>query len=322
MRKLVADWNRWWFEPTSTSTLAVMRIAFGAVVVAWALSLAPDLRAFFTPAGVVPSQPPGTWTWGLLGPWSSMPVVVAVWLALLLGGVGMLLGWRARLSSLVVFVALMSIQRRDPYVINTGDWFLRIMAFYLLLAPTGAALSLDRRRRDRERFWESPLRSPWLVRLVQLQLSAAYLFAVWAKVQGTAWNNGTAVSYALRIGDFARFHVPHAVASSALLSNVFTYGALATEISMAFLVWNRRARPWVLLAAIVMHLLIDATLLVGFFSYEMFIAYIAFVPEPRMDALVDRVRRRLARGRPRPPEAPAPSIPGVVQTERDPVPSR
>jgi vitamin K-dependent gamma-carboxylase-like protein len=324
VRDLARRWNRWWFDPVSTSTLGAVRIAFGAVLLVWTLTLAPDLRAFYTASGVVPSQPGGSWTWGVLGVSSSMPVVVAVFAALVIGSVGVLIGYRTRLSLLLVFVALMSFERRDPYVFNTGDWVLRMLAFYLMLSPAGAALSVDRWRRHRDRFWEAPLRAPWVVRLIQLQLSAGYLFAVWAKVQGTTWNDGTAVYYALHIGDFARFHVPHAIAASALLSNVFTYGALATEISMAFLVWNRRARPWVLLAGVAMHLLIDATLLVGFFSYEMFVAYIAFVPEPRMDAFVDRVRRRLTRARPVPAAVPvtaAPLVTSAAPSERDPVPS-
>ena len=293
MKALVAGWNRFWFEPVSTATVAVMRIAFGALVFVWTLTLLPDLRAFYTSSGILPAQPRIAWTWGLLQHSDSMTMVVIVWCVLLLGSIGVMLGYRTRLSSLLTFVTLLAFQRRNPWVINTGDWFLRMVAFYILLTPAGAALSLDRWRTARHAFWEFPRRAPWGQRLIQIQLSAGYLFSVWAKVQGTTWNNGTAVSYALRIGDFSRFAPPGVLSHSLIASNIFTFGALATELSLVVLVWNRRCRPWVLAAGIVMHLLIDVTLLVGFFSYEIFIGYVAFVPEERMEAVLQWVRTRI-----------------------------
>lgn len=295
--KVVIDgWNRFWFEPTSTSTLAVVRIAFGLVTLLWALTMIPDLRVFFSSSGVLPKQPPGDFVWGLLAHSSTMPLVVAVFLMLVVGSIGVVLGYWTRLSLLFVFVGLMSFQRRNPWLLTSGDWLLRILSFYMLLAPAGAALSLDRFFRHRKAFWDSPLRSPWVIRLIQIQLSAVYFFSVWAKVQGTTWNDGTAVSYALRIGDLSRFHLlPHALAASAVVSNLLTYGALATELSMALFVWNRKARPYVLTAGVFMHLLIDSSLLVGFFSYEIFIAYLAWIPADRLDAGLATLRLRIAR---------------------------
>lgn len=42
-----ARWCHFWFEPEETSTLAIIRILFGIVVLAWTLTFLPDLRAFF-----------------------------------------------------------------------------------------------------------------------------------------------------------------------------------------------------------------------------------------------------------------------------------
>lgn len=48
-------------------------------------------------------------------------------------------------------------------------------------------------------------------------------------------------------------------------------------------------------AGVLIHLLIDGTMLVGFFSYEVFIAYLAFVPEDRVDIWLSRLRDRFRR---------------------------
>jgi hypothetical protein len=272
-----ARWERFWFTPEPTSTLAVIRIIFGLLIFAWTLSLAGDLGAFFGNSGVLPKQPGGSGVWGVLSVFSGDFAVQLVFAVLLLSSLALALGYHTRLAALLVFIGVMSFERRNPYVFNTGDWLLRVMAFYLLLAPSGAALSLDRWRVNRSRFWEFPLRAPWVIRLMQIQLSVVYFAALWDKLQGTTWNNGTAVSYAMRITDVHRFPDFGFLIHSAFLSNVMTFGTLAVEFSVAVFVWNRRLRPWVLLAGALLHLGIEYSIRVGFFSLAMLTLYIAFL---------------------------------------------
>jgi hypothetical protein len=217
---------------------------------------------------------------------------------LLCACIALTVGYQTRLAALLVFVGIMSLERRDPYVFNTGDGLMRLIAFYLMLAPAGAALSVDRWRQG-HRFWEFPRRSVWPLRLMQIQLSIIYLAGLWIKVQGTTWNNGTAVSYSMRISDLTRFPVPGFLTHSMLIANLMTFGTLAIELSLAILVWNRRLRPWILLVGVFLHLGIDYSIRVGFFSLAMLTLYIAFLnPEwaqTRLLAIGDRIERRRAR---------------------------
>src|SRR4029077_16006007 len=159
-----------------------------------------------------------------------------------------------------------------------GDVLVRNIAFYLMLTPSGLALSLDRWRKAKDRFWGDPSRPLWGLRLIQVQLSVTYAATVWAKVQGQTWNNGTAVSFALRIGDLERFHTPGFITHNLLLSNIITLGTLALEASFAVLVWNRKARPYVLILGALMHIAIAVSIMVGFFSMAILVAYLAFIP--------------------------------------------
>ena len=194
-------WERFWFAPASTSTLGVVRIFFGLLMTAWTLSLLPSLLDMFGEDGILPEQSGGDGIWTLLDLEGSDAAVIALWAALLLASVSLTLGFHSRLAALLVFAGLISFERRNPFVFNGGDLLLRTTAFYLMLAPSGPALSLDRLRRARDKFWEFPLRAPWALRLIDIQLSIVYVSTVWDKVQGQTWNNGTAVSYALRIED-------------------------------------------------------------------------------------------------------------------------
>jgi hypothetical protein len=307
-------WNRFWFEPESVSTLAVVRIAFALIVLGWTATLGHDLFAFFSDAGVLPeqqnlSQVNGPGAWGPLGWFPGDAALVATYFALFVGALLMLVGLKTRVASVVVFLGLLALTRRNVWVLDSGDTLLRGIAFFLMFAPSGAALSLDhwlRARRDGGVAAEPfPLRAPWVLRLLQIQLSVLYLSAVWAKVAGETWRDGTAVSYVFRLENFERFPVPDAVAMSESISNVLTFGTLAVELALGILVWNRRLRPWVLLAGVSLHLGIDYAIRVGFFSYAIFVLYIAFIPPERMDAWLLALRARLARLRRRGRTAPA-----------------
>lgn len=295
MSALNEAWERFWFAEESTAPLAVFRICFGLLVMGWTLSTVGQLDDFFSPGGILPSQPAdlADGAWGVLGWVNSSTAAAIVWVVLLAAAAALLVGWHARLAALLVLVGIIAFERRNPFVYNSGDALIRVLAFYLVLAPSGAALSLDRRRRARERFWEWPMRAPWAMRLVQIQISVIYLSTLWIKVRGTAWNDGTAASYALRLDDLRRLPLPDFLGDSLLLSNLMTYGTLALEASLGILVWNRRARPYVLALGVGLHLSIEYQLRIGFFSIAMLVAYLAFVPGDAMERFVAAARARL-----------------------------
>ncbi len=300
-RALISAWNSFWFESVSTSTLAVFRIAFGLVAFAWSVSLLPDVSSFFTKDGIVPDQPKygGLFggAWGVLGIFPGKGAMIVLVVAMIVASLCLTLGLISQLAAAIVFLALMSFQRRNPFIVNSGDVLMRILAFYLIFAPASAALSLGRFLRNRSEFWTFPARSPWALRLLQIQFSIVYLIAVWTKVRGTTWNNGTAVSFALRIADIARLPVPSLITHSTLISNLFTFGTLALELSLAILVWNRKLRPWVLLAGLSLHLGIEYSIRVGFYGLAIMSMYLIWVPPERMEAVLFALRRRLSGSR-------------------------
>ena len=295
----VAGWNRFWFEPVSTAPLAVFRIAFGLIMVFWSLSLLPVLTPFFTKGGILPKQPhyagDAKSAWGLLGIFPSKTAVVLLWALLLVASVCLVLGLFSQLAAAVVFVAVLSFERRTPFVFNSGDVLVRVLAFYLIFAPSSAALSVGRALRNRKDFWTFPTRPAWPMRLLQIQFSIVYLVAVWTKVRGITWNNGTAVSYAMRISDLERFPVPAFITHSLLITNLLTYGTLAIELSLAILVWNRTLRPWVLLAGLSLHIGIDYAVRVGFFGLAIVSMYLLWVPPERIEGVLLALRRLFSR---------------------------
>jgi hypothetical protein len=268
-------WDRFWFAPQPTVSLSLLRIAFGALVLVWAASLAPDVGAFFTPSGIS-AEAVGT-GWGVL---RVLPYASAAWallVVLMAAAIALALGFCTRLSAVVVLVGVMSFERRNPLVFNAGDGLIRIIAFYLALAPAGASLSVDRLRRARRHFWEFPARAPWALRLMQIQLSVIYLSSVWEKLHGSSWRDGTAVAYALQLQDLQRFPMPAVAYTWAPVVALLTWGTLAAELSIGALVWTRLRLP-VLVAGVAMHIGFAYALRIGFFSAAMCVLYLAFLP--------------------------------------------
>ncbi|MBJ8346150.1 HTTM domain-containing protein [Antrihabitans sp. YC2-6] len=259
------------------TTLGLVRIAYGVLAIGWTFSLLPHLYDLFGRDGLQPQRSPVEFSWTLLSFSNSDSAILGMWFVLLAASIALAVGWHSRIAALIVFVCVLSFQRQNIYVFNSGDVLIRLEALFLFLGPCGAALSLDRRRTAGS-FWSAQLRAPYALRLMQIQLSLVYVVTVHDKLTGLTWNEGSAVSYALRQADLANIAAPEWLTMNAMLMNFATWGALAIELALGILIWNRRLRPWVILAGVVLHLSILVGLAVAFFSFAIFVLYIAFIP--------------------------------------------
>ena len=275
---MITRWRCWAFAPVDTAPMAALRIACGLLTLGWTVSLLPDAQAFLSDDGLSARAVGGT------AGWWTLPVDSPYGTCLLLGlaAVALIVGWRTRVASVVVAFLLVVLQRRDVYVLNSGDLLLRELALYVALMPAGETWSLDARRRG------TRLRAPWALRLLQLQVSLLYLFSVTAKLHGTSWQDGSAVGRALQLEDLQRFVVPQPLATSVTLSALLTYGTLVVEAFLVVGLWLPKTRAIAIAAGVGIHLGIEATLLIGWFSLTIISCYLAFVPAPVLRQLVER----------------------------------
>jgi len=165
-------------------------------------------------------------------------------------------------------------------IISGGDALLRLDAFFLMFAPTGAALSVDRRiSRYRGRQPRvSKLILPWAPRMIQIQTTILYLSTVYWKLRGHTWIDGTALYYVFHLIEFKQFTIPGATHMAVV--RLMTWSTLAIELSLGTLVWIRRLRYWVLLAGVCLHAGIEYALNIPLFSFTVVASYLTFV-EPR-----------------------------------------
>src|ERR1700678_884993 len=212
LRKVRQAWDKFFFAPQSPLPIALFRIFYGICASATLILLHPDWLEWFGVHGWVTLSTMRAVEPGVrLNLFTLMPqddrwIAAFFWVCL---GFAVLLtiGLWTRISSVAVFLCLASIEQRNLFIDHSGDTFLRVAGFFLIFAPAGAALSLDRLiqvRRGLEGPEISP-RAPWAQRMIQFELALLYLISFWWKMKGNTWLNGTALYYVTHLHSMKRF---------------------------------------------------------------------------------------------------------------------
>lgn len=263
-RRSAARWERFWFAPVSMWPVAVFRMLVGAVVVLWAtlrLSDAPVWLAATGTAGVGS----GVAGWLLHDP-AGAHVAVAV---LGLAGVALSVGWKPRWAAAVCTVLLWLFIVRNGAVFNSGDRLLMLFTMALVAAPTRLLGSADAYLSGHVQL-EGPA---WIWRMVQLQMTLLYAGAAISKLFVGVWQQGDAVGQIWMLEQFHRVSFAPSFADLPVFVAAATFGTLAVELLLAVGIWWPSLRPWVLAAGLCMHLMIDVTMVVGWFSIVCVITY-------------------------------------------------
>ncbi len=268
--------------------LAIARILIGIAILGWSITMFFEVDAFLDVDSLNRPEFANTaWRWFTLDTGREVRLALG---ALVAAALAIVAGWRPTVWLVVAFVLLVSLQRRSPLILNSGDVILRDLALLLALTPTGAALSVDRvRRHGRAALFTSALVAPWGLRLVQLQVMVVYVFAFWSK-SGELWRDGTAVSTVFRLEDLRRFEAFGPFVDTVVVVAFLTWSTLVVELALGTMLWAKRLRPTLIVLGIVLHLMIDVFVLVGFFGIAMIAGLSTFLDADRIDAWVRRRR--------------------------------
>ena len=299
--KLHKAWDDFFFTPQSPVPIALFRILFGICVTATLILLRSDWLEWYGVHGWVTLSTMRAIEPGVrLNLFTVMPQDdrwIAGFFWVFLGfAVLLTIGLWTRLSSVVVFLCLTSIQQRNLFMTHGGDTFLRITGFFLIFAPAGAALSLDRLirlRRGLEGAEISP-RAPWAQRLIQFNLALLYFVSFWWKMKGDTWLNGTALYYVFHLHSALRFPLPQWVQHPAMLK-MECWFTLGLEFSLGVLIWFRRLRYWLLLLGLFFHLCLEYALNIPMFQWDVLTAYVLFIDPADLDRAWRVIRHRFGR---------------------------
>ena len=292
-------WQAYWFAPAPLVNLAMCRIlfvGFQLVQLVWAGDVWSDLhRLAALPDTFYDSLPVlhlFTMPWG----WSARPslaVLDGLYGLTLVAGISGLAGWRTNLSLLVFAAGNLFLQ---AFMYSFGEMHhpeaLFMVALGLLaLGPSGAAWSLDSRRRrpPTPSLRATSAFARWPLLVVQWLLALAYFSSASSKLasSGFGWANGYTLQYYL-IEDGLRWHRPLGVWMGQQHLPVMALSWLTLVFEGTFflvLIWSVLAWVYLPLGAAFhagIYLAMDAPF------FQLIVLYAAFIP---WADVVDRIQR-------------------------------
>lgn len=253
--------------------LAVMRIVSGILTLGWLVLNIPVAARVWGPGSAYWDGYREVlvyrWPLDLLRDAGTGPF----WLwyvATILLAVAFILGWRTRVVTPLFFVFYAGINAQNVAIADGGNYFFRIMLIYLIFADVSRRWSLDARRRKRKKLKESEAGTVLhnlALCMVIAQLCIVYLEAGLYKVQGTLWQNGTAMYYPLQSEAYGVFPWLSDVATNFSWTVVLvTYFSVLIQIAFTFMLFNKVTRRIALIGILGMHLGIALLMGLPFFS--------------------------------------------------------
>ncbi|MEO3972723.1 HTTM domain-containing protein [Streptomyces sp. CAU 1734] len=140
--------------------------------------------------------------------------------------------------------------------------------------------------------------------VIMAEVCLIYATAGWYKVQGSRWQDGTALYYPLKLDYFTPWPaLSDLLAAGGIMVMILTYGTVIVQVAFPFTLFNRKVKNVLLAIMIVEHAGIAVILGLPFFSLAMIAADAVFLPTvflvwlgARTARGRDRVLRRFRRG--------------------------
>jgi predicted DCC family thiol-disulfide oxidoreductase YuxK len=284
-------WSQIWFQLRPTTPLEIARIGVGSAILFHYAMATPFLFVFWgdtdwMPRDVALMYLDGPWMQSVFFYFSAPWQWIAFHIFFLLCCAAFVVGWRTSWVKWIVLAGHISYDYRNLTLSYGAESIAACLLFILCLAPVGRAMSLDRVRAVRAAKRANleatlpPYTSPWAgacTRLMQIQMAVLFLYSGIEKIRGDEWWSGDALWWAFTTTEFYHGSLLALFAQQYWLVTVGTYASIVIEIAFPFLVWQRATRPYLLAAAIFLHVSFGVLLGLVYFSFIMIMGHMSFL---------------------------------------------
>lgn len=273
-------------------SLALFRLGLATMVLLDWIDRLPDLRVFYSDAGVVPrTLVTGT------HPLSIHILSGATWFQALLAVVAcafavlLFVGYRTVLVTLVSWFLLISVHARTPPLMQGGDHLLRMLLFWSIFLPLGACFSVDASRPGAR----PPARSLLSLATVAylLQICQVYWYAAGYKWLAPWREEGTAIYLALHV-DYFPTRVGLWLREQPELCRLLTHYTIWLETLgpvLLLLPFHVGLQRLVTIAAFIhFHASLALTMELGHFPFVCMVAWLPLLPTSFWDRLWAKLR--------------------------------
>lgn len=268
-----------------------MRIGIGLILLVDLLIRSLSIKAFFTDEGILPvevltkySFSPYHFSFHILSGELWWQVVLFLLNAICV--ILLIIGYRTRLVTLLCWLFLVSLQNRNPIILQSGDDLLRLLLLWGLFLPWGERYSIKK---------TSPYSNQYFsIANVGYMLLACsvYFFSALLKTSPEWTSEGTAIYYALSL-DQIRLPLGTVLYQFPLLMKVLTHLVWYIELLAPLLIIlplkSTKIRLVGIISIVILFIGIASTLFVGLFYIIGIVSLIGMLPGNIIDAFEKRL---------------------------------
>lgn len=265
---------------SSAAPLALFRVIFGLMLFAsvcrfvamgWVEELYINPHYFFPFYGFEFIRPLGNWTYLLFAVCGMSALLVAI-------------GCFYRLSAVTLFASFTYIELIDKSTYLNHYYFVSMVCFMLIFLPAHAMFSVDARRNKDLLSRQIPA---WCTDSIKLLVCMVYFYAGLAKL------NSDWILHALPLKIWlpAKNDLPviGGLFNHEWTAYAFSWFGCVYDLSVGFLLWNRKTRPFAYFSVVVFHLATALLFPIGMFPYIMIVTALIFFPPTFHQKIIDRL---------------------------------
>ncbi len=270
-----------------------MRIAVALIVIADLLIRGSDLTAHYTNDGMWNTELIKNFGWNT-GYWSLHALNGSYWWVFFLFGIHfifaffLLIGYKTKLSTIFVWLLLISMHNRNLFVLQSGDDLLRLLLFWGLFLPWNTCFSIDSKKKI---VVKKQVIIPNFGYLILI--ASVYFFTVSLKLSPEWHSEGTAIYYALSLEQMRLPFLGEWLYHKPAIMQKLTWFVYFAELVIPFLILFPSKKGYfrfiALLLLITLHTGIGLTLYVGLFYIINIISSIALIPSFVFDKLQNKI---------------------------------
>ena len=271
-------------KPVYSASLAVFRVLFGLMIFAGVVRF--WLKGWINELYIQPSFFFHYYGFDWVSPFGSYSYLLFV-----LCGISALFfafGLFYRISSVILFLSFTYIELMDKTNYLNHYYFVSLVLFLMMWLPAHVNLSIDAKRNPSLLKRHIPL---WTTGSIRFMLAMVYVYAGLAKLNSDWLFN--AMPLRLWLPAKNDFPVIGSLFNQLWLAYAFSWFGALYDLSVPFLLLNRKTRPFALAAVVIFHLLTAMLFPIGMFPYIMILSAFIFFPSQSADRLILKAKNKV-----------------------------
>ncbi len=282
-----------------TRSLAAFRIGLACLIFGDLIARSRNFHFFYTEDGVVPQSMAESMTadnaFSVFFYTTDTTAIAGLFVLQAIVAGLLLVGYRTRLSTILAFVLVVSLDHHNPLVLSYADTLFRLLLFWAIFLPLGDRWSIDAAHARR-----SPRTAVASLASAAILIQIVYMYFVngYHKRESDLWTSGEATPLIMGLdnttflfGEFTR-NFP----------TLLQYGGLGWYYMLLFspllILLRGKARLALLLAFVGGHASFALTVRIGAFPYVALTGLVLFVQTPIWDRATRAIASRSARPAP------------------------